>query len=275
MLALGVRLWNSTDTLKRYTLGMILNNKRLLTYLISCLGFFSVSFLQAQESITFYVVDYPPYILAEDEDKEVKGVDVDITRAAFASQNVPVQFKVLPWKRIVKSMELGLIAGTMSCSIRPEREDFMLFSDQISSVTRAVVSAQNLDTSEITDLPDLANFSVVTVEGWGMQKQLTKLNIDHQTAPDLASAIKAVRYRNVDLLYMAEYPALYYIKQLGVEQDLKVAPIPDEAELPLHVCISKHFPDANVILKTMNQGLLQIKESGLYDQIRTQYLQSN
>ena len=249
--------------------------KRLFTLFISYLGLYSAGLLYAEEDLTFYVVDYPPYLMAENEASEVTGVDIDVTRAAFASQNVSVNFKLMPWKRIVKSMEQGLIAGTISCSNRPDREGFMLFSDSISAVRRVVVSARELNTSNIHTLQDLSNFSVVSVEGWGMQKQLETLKIEHQTAPDLASAIKAVRYRNVDLLYMAEYPALFYIKQLGIEQDLKVTPVTNEAVLPLHVCISKYYPNADTILTTVNEGLLHIKESGQYEQIRSNYLQSN
>lgn len=254
---------------------MTLINKPLFTLLISCLGACFTGSAYAEEDLTFYVVNYPPYILAEDEMSEVKGVDIDVTRAAFVSQGVQVQFQVMPWSRVIKSMKQGLIAGTVSCSQRPGREDYMLFSDSLSSVTRSLVSKKSLDTSHIHSLADTANFSIVSVEGWGMQKQLVSLNLDHQTAPDIASAIKAVRYRNVDLLYMAEYPALYYIKQLGVGLDLKATPIPNEEPLPLHLCISQHYPNAEAILKTMNDGLLHIKESGEYDQIRSYYLQTN
>lgn len=254
---------------------MSLINKPLLILLLSCFGCTTSGVLRAAEDLTFYVVDYPPYILVDGGSHEVKGIDVDTTRAAFASQGVTVQFQVMPWLRIVKSMEQGLIAGTVSCSQRPGREDYMLFSDSISSVTRSLVSKKSLDVSQIYSLVDTANFSMVGVEGWGMQQQLASLNLAHQTAPDIASAIKTVRFRNVDLLYMAEYPALYYIHQLQVAQDLKVTPIPNEEALPLYLCISKHYPNAEAILKTMNDGLQHIKESGQYDQIRSHYLQTN
>lgn len=252
-----------------------MTTKRFFTLFISLIGLCSADSLYAEDDLTFYVVDYPPYLMAENETSEVTGVDIDVTRAAFATQGISVQFKLMPWKRILKSMEQGLIAGTISCSIRPDREGFMLFSDSISAVRRVVVSASELNANNIHTLQDLSNYSVVSVEGWGMQKQLDRLKIEHQTAPDLASAIKAVRYRDIELLYVAEYPALFYIKQLGIEQDLKVTPITNEAVLPLHVCISKYYPNADNILATMNEGLLRIKESGQYEQIRSNYLQLN
>lgn len=247
----------------------------LFSLVIACFGFLASFSVQAKEDLIIYVVDYPPYILVNDETNEVTGVDVDVTRAALASQGIDVEFQVMPWPRIIKSMEQGIILGTLSCSKRPGRDSFMLFSDTLSNVTRSLVSKNSFDSSSIFSLSDASKHSIVTVEGWGMQKQLVSLNIAHQAAPDIASAIKAVRYRNVDLLYMAEYPARYYIKLLGEDLDLKVMPIRDEEPLSLYVCLSRGYPEAEVVLNSFNSGLRHIKENGLYDQIRSQYLQAN
>ncbi|WP_067211799.1 substrate-binding periplasmic protein [Marinomonas aquimarina] len=249
--------------------------KALFPLVTSCLCLFSSATLRAQEALTFYVVSYPPYIIVSEDTQQISGIDVDVTRAAFASQGVSVEFKTMPWNRVVKSIEQGRILGTLSCSQRPGREEYMYFSDELSAVSRAVVSRKELVTDDITQLLDLSDYSVVTVDGWGMQKQLQSLNIAHQTSPDLSGAIKAVRYRNIDLLYMASYPAQYYVKQLGVEKDLKVTPLHDELSLSLYVCISSDYPNSDHVLTTVNNGLQQIKENGLYDQIRSRYLQTN
>ena len=226
-------------------------------------------------TMTFSVVDYPPYILVDEKNNRISGMDVDIVKAAFASQGQEVSFNVLPWKRIIKSMELGLILGTVSCSKRASRDAFMLFSEPLSNVSRSVVSRTSLDTSQVQELSDLSKFSIVTVDGWGMQKKLIENELEHQSAPDLDSAIKAVMYRDVDLLYMAEYPARYSIKKLDIEEDLKVTSLINEPSLPLHLCISRGFPNATDILRTANKGLYTIKENGLLDEIRAKYLSHN
>ena len=224
------------------------------------------------QAIEFYVVDYPPHILVNENDQTVSGMDVDIVTSAFAAQGEQVIFKVMPWKRILKSMELGLIPGTVSCTARPGRSNYIYFSDPLSYVIRAVVSLSNLRTVDIKSVPDLKHFSVATVDGWGMQKKLKEFDISHQTAPDLDSAIKAVRYRNVDLLYMAEYPARYVVNEMGMSNELKVTPLIREPRLPLHLCVSKGFPGAQKILATANAGLEKIKANGVLEAIRASYL---
>ena len=248
--------------------------KRTLTWFpLLCLGLYSM-FSQA-ESIEFSVVDYPPYILVDDTTNSISGLDVEIVQAAFADQGVDVSFKTVPWKRIIKSMELGLIPGTVSCTKRPNRTDYMLFSEPLSIESRAVVSKTTLDTTSIYEFDDLAAYSLVAIDGWGMQKRLVQQRIPHQASPDLESALNAVRYRNVDLLYMAEYPARYAIKNLGAEQQLKVTLMAGEETLPLHLCVSREYPNAEHIIQTVNAGLEKISANGTLDEIRRKYLTDN
>lgn len=227
---------------------------------------------KAQEALTFYVVDYPPYLIAPDKDTSVSGVDVELVRAALQQENIAVDFKWLPWKRIVKSMKEGRIAGTVSCSKREARLKFMYFSTPISYVARAIITKQDLDISNVRVISDLHNYKVVTVDSWGMQKELDQQSVENQSAPDLESALKAVRYRSMDMLYMAEYPALFYVKELGLEDSLKVTVLEGEEKLPLHLCISQKYPNAKKIQEAMNKGFNKLKANGLYDKIRAKYL---
>ena len=52
----------------------------------------------------------PPFILPESE----SGLQVDIIRAAFASQSVPVEFKFLPPLRVALAFKTGFIAPSQS-----------------------------------------------------------------------------------------------------------------------------------------------------------------
>lgn len=247
--------------------------QRVLSYLLwlCCLAF-SISTHAEDAKLTFPVVNYPPYIIISDDGESISGIDIEITKKAFAMVGIDVDFSYLPWKRIVKSMQLGLIPGTVSCSRRPSRIPYMLFSDELTSTSRIVLSRKELDTSSIHSIRDLANFSVVSVDGWGMEQQLIALGIPHTTAPDIEGGLKAVRYRNIDLLYMAEYPALYQAKKLGIRKDVKVTPIVTEPVLPLYLCLSKQYPESQELLLKFNQGLQQIKANGTYQAIRAKYL---
>lgn len=248
---------------------------KFLTSLMIFLILLFSGVVRANDVYTFYVVDYPPYIMASNDDLTIHGIDVEVVKAAFNSQEVKVIFERLPWKRIIRSMQEGRIAGTVSCSKRELRGSFMYFSDPISHVRRAILSKNNLDTGNIRTLSDLNRYSVVTVSSWGMQKELVNSDIKHRSSPDLVSALKAVLYRNMDILYMAEYPALYYLKKLGMQTELKVSELQGEKPLPLHLCISQKFPNSERLKVAMNKGLRAIKANGLYDSIVSKYLQAS
>ncbi|WP_425642850.1 substrate-binding periplasmic protein [Marinomonas gallaica] len=231
--------------------------------------------VKANDVYTFYIVDYPPYIMAPNNDSTIHGIDIEVVKAAFDSQGVDVTFERLPWKRIIKSMQEGRIAGTVSCSKEKARDDYMLFSAPISYASRVVVSKKSLDTGTIRKITDLSRYSVVAVKGWGMQKELINGGVEHQVAPDLDSALKAVRYRNVDVLYMAEYPALYNVKKLKMQSEIKISPLLDEKSLPLYLCISQQYPNSERLKFEMDNGLRTIKANGLYDSIVSEYLQAS
>ncbi|MCO4785950.1 MAG: transporter substrate-binding domain-containing protein [Marinomonas atlantica] len=248
---------------------------KFLTSLMIFLMLLFSGLVKANDVYTFYVVDYPPYIVVPNDDSTIHGIDVEVVKAAFDSQQIEVKFERLPWKRIIKSMQEGRIAGTVSCSKRELRSNFMYFSNPISHVSRAILSKKNLDTGSIHTLSDLNRYSVVTVNGWGMQKELINSDIKHRSSPDLASALKAVRYREVDVLYMAQYPAIYYLKKLGMQAELKVSKLQGEEPLPLHLCISQKFPNSAHLKHAMDIGLRTIKANGLYDDIVTKYLRAS
>lgn len=227
---------------------------------------------EVQAPLTFFAVDYPPYIMATEV--PVYGMDVDVVKAAFAASGVPVEINMMPWNRIVKSIKLGTIPGTISCSKRPYRLEYMLFSDPTSEIKRIAMSKRSLNTDQINVLQDLNKVSVTTVEGWGMQNQLVRLKIPHSTAPTIESALQAVIHRNIDVLYMAELPALYYAEKLDHLDAMKVTAFHDQTALPLHLCVSKAYPNAQQIVDSFNQGLERIKSTGQYESIRQHYLNS-
>lgn len=245
---------------------------KFLMTLITPLALLCSGVVKANDALTFYVVDYPPYIIAPNDESSIHGVDVEIVKAAFESQGIEVTFERLPWKRIIKSMQEGRIAGTVSCSKSESREDYMLYSAPISLVGRAMVSKNSLNTDSIRSIADLSNYSVVTVKGWGIQQELVDKDIEHRSSPDLASALKAVRFRKIDVLYMDEYPALYNVKKLGMQTELKVSRLQSKESVSLHLCVSQKFPDSERLKRVMDIGLRTIKANGSYDNIVSRYL---
>ena len=221
--------------------------------------FFSHSALAVSE-VTFYVVDFRPHIVVEGS-QVTGGADVALVERAFAEVGIRTHFEVLPWTRILKLMKRGSIAGTLSCAKRDYRKNYVLFSDPIAYMHPVLISKKSLDTSQIKYLDQLKQYSITTVKDWALQTQLMRLGIAHRTAPTIESALRSVYYRDVDLMYMTESTSRYFMSKLGLDGDMKVTPLRGEdLTLELHLCLSKTYPDADILLEKFNIGLRAIQD---------------
>lgn len=198
-------------------------------------------------------------------------MDIDVVSAAFEEVGQPVEFGVLPWKRIMKLMQISEIAGGMSCSWRENRQSYMLFSDHISVIRQAAISKNTLDTSKIKTLSDLKNYSVTTISGWGIADQLTNHQVEYIASKDIRSALVNVLHRGTDALYASEIPTRYSAKKMGEQDNIKATYLDDVPPTNLHLCVSKGYPNSENIVTEFNRGLKIIKENGKYQKIQAEY----
>lgn len=242
--------------------------QRFFIVILSLLPF---SALAEQTPIELFAIDYPPYTIVN-EQSQVSGIDVDVVTAAFSSVGVSIVFKTAPWKRIIKNLEHGYIAGYTSCARRPEREPYILFSDKVSEANQVAVMATKTDVRKLTNLMDLQHYKVTAIDGWAIQKELTKKGIKHIKAPDMDSAIRSVVFRDIDALYIGELTALYRAQQLGLKDKIKTKRFADKQSATFYLCLSKLYPGNPELLQQFNTGLKRIKKSGEFDAIYNKYL---
>ncbi|UGA57687.1 substrate-binding periplasmic protein [Vibrio sp. VB16] len=242
-----------------------------MIYRLAFLSFYLLSMsVSAKDALVFYVVNYPPYMIINDKN-EISGMDVDVVSAAFKESGQLVDFETLPWKRIMKSMQAGEIAGGLSCSKRKGRESYMLFSEYISETRQAAITLKSMDTSQIKHLDNFKNYSVTTVSSWGTANQLRMNKIDYVNSNDIRSGLVNVLHRGVDILYGPEIPAMHDAKNMGEVDNIKATYLEDVTSNKLHLCISKGYPHSDDILDEFNRGLKIIKQNGTYKDIQAKY----
>lgn len=223
------------------------------------------------KSIELYVVDYPPYSIVP-ANGPISGIDVDVARAAFAEVGINADIQTAPWKRILKNITHGRIAGTITCSKRPGRETLIEYSDKLSEVTQVAIAKQSTKLEGLSYIQDLRNFSVTAVDGWGIQKELVRENIPHRIAPDAPGALNSVIFRDIDIFYNGELPTLFLARKMGLQGKIKTKKMEDKPSTPFFLCLSKKYPGSKDLINLFNQGLKQIKRNGIYDQIYSRYL---
>ena len=97
---------------------------------------------QQQEAVELYAVHYPPYMIV-DPNGMISGIDVEVTKASFAAVNEPVRIVSAPWKRILKSLKFGYIAGSLTCSIREDRLSYLNYSENFLRMRCRFATANN------------------------------------------------------------------------------------------------------------------------------------
>ncbi len=100
-----------------------------------CSGFLSI-FLAVTSHVTAFAdtlsvvtLHYPPY--AYDENGEVKGFSVDLLKEVFHRMDIPMQIKVLPWKRALKMVKNGRADAVLLAFKTEEREKYADYPDEI------------------------------------------------------------------------------------------------------------------------------------------------
>jgi len=230
-----------------------------------------LSFAQSVKTIELYAVNYPPYMII-DQQGVISGIDVEVTKSAFAAAGVPVKMATAPWKRILKSLEFGYIAGALTCSFREERERFVWYSDKLSEANQVAVFKKGADDSGLINFDDLRHYKVMAVEGWGIQKELEQNSIAHETTLEMDNGIKSVAFRDVDVFYNGELATLFRAQQLDLQGQIKIKRFADKESSTFHLCLSKGYTDSKSLVSKFNEGLKLIKASGEYDSIYSKYI---
>lgn len=126
-------------------------------------------------SLRVGIVLSPPWAMRED--RELSGFEVEVAQKLAADMGIDVDFRVLPWERLIPALEFGeidLIAAGLT--VTPERALHVNFSDPYAS--GGVSLATNLrKTEQVETFADLnaADYRIGAVAGsvaWALAERL-------------------------------------------------------------------------------------------------------
>jgi polar amino acid transport system substrate-binding protein len=256
---------------------MIKTRRFLLSFV---LGMLCVSKALYAEEIVLHTIHFPPHVI--DANKlppspnfgvvdTVYGFDVDVLRAAYATQGVTVRIELMPWKRSMRDVEAGLILGAVSCRPIPAREKFALFSDPLSDSANAFVTRRSFLDDEVPTLDILKKYNVAAVNGWSQTNILDSADIPYSSVSGLEQGINVLLRRNQDVFMTERDSAIFAAKRMQVMDSLSFY---DVSELGLDhysVCFSKLHSEAEKWRNVLNKGLDALSKSGKRDEILKKY----
>lgn len=242
---------------------------RSLMLLVSLL--FSPVSLAQPPAMTIAYAEYKPYSFTDNG--QVRGIEVDVlTEALSTRMQIPLQHRVLPWKRVQTYVRTGEIDAYVAVAT-PERLSYASASQE--AVTFGSVSVfmntadTRLETAETLTLEELKPYRIGITAGSGWAKRnLNKHFI--QPAYSTSSLADMLKMNRIDMIVENPYIFSYHLKQFA-DDDFTFREIPVAGQqLSLLLLISKTSAFAD-ILPAFNATLRAMKADGTLDSIHARY----
>lgn len=230
--------------------------------LIAALG---VSHVQAEAIQIGAEDDWYPYTALRDG--QIRGMSVDIVKAAFAATGTEVELESFPYSRCMQLALRGQIAACFNTSPNPKiAEDYRLPKHPLFSES-ILLWARNDNAKPLNSLDQLVGKTVAVTNGYEygadfdndtrLNRILVRKDLNGFLMLQRSRVDYMVAFRGTALQLFEEHPELrgQFIPVMTVHR-------PD-----LYLSFSRQHPKAEALLERFDQGMRLIESDGRYQQI--------
>ncbi len=213
--------------------------------------------------------NFPPFE-SVDSDGKIHGFDVDLMDAMAKADNFKVRYKNQPWDGIFATLKGGendiLISGI---TITDERKQTMAFSDPYFEVKQVILVPKGQNITSVNDLNNLEKVGVTT----GTTGDLAAQKILGVTSPKIARfeslplVIKEIENGGVQAMVSDSAVVGHYIKN-NSDRGFTMVEVPDFEVEQYGIAVRQEDTE---LLKTLNDALKKVRDSGEYDAIYSKY----
>ena len=221
----------------------------------------------AEDPLFIVNEDYPPYEMAEPVNG-LRGFDYDLVQEIFTRMGYETDIQFLPWKRALLYARISKSVGILTCAHHPDREEFLLFSNPISSFTSGFYIRNAFPGPVPRVLSDLQGQRVASVTGYESMAALEEAGLRPRGASDTAGAVRMLNAGRFDYLYLARQSTDFVIKQMGWAARFDFHPI---STRDFHFCFSRKFPHVDEIAEAFNIMLAQMRRDRRIEAIQSRY----
>ncbi len=229
---------------------------------------------QAGNKVRLALMEYPPLIGVK---LEGSGIEPIIVTAAFKKVNVDVEYVFFPPARTYQAAEKGVYDGTLGWVWSEEREKSFNYSDPVFQAPLLLFHLKefSFDWETIDDLRGIP-IGITAKNYYGPefhQAMDAGILTTDEASKDVIQFDKLLRHR-IKLYPMNYYTGYYLIREKFIREQ---AALFTHHSRPLktsvyHVLFSKAVEENEAMVEQFNQGLRQLKESGEYDRIISDYV---
>ncbi|WP_234996088.1 substrate-binding periplasmic protein [Pseudobacteriovorax antillogorgiicola] len=196
---------------------------------------------------------WPPFSYSSSS--KLKGVSVDIIRAAFSKVGIKTDFHLLPWKRIVRNIQLGELDVLANLYYVEDIAKWVKYSLPYLKSDVKLASLKNFK-RRIRSISSIQGESVAYGQGYSFGK-----SFDHAShfkkveVPVTENGLKMMILGRVDLVIDSE-EVLSFLIDHNTEYSSKIKILSDSLLVnEMSIGVSKKHRDRERIITCFNQGL--------------------
>ncbi|MGE0087235.1 MAG: substrate-binding periplasmic protein [Desulfococcaceae bacterium] len=223
------------------------------------------------EVITFH---YPPVMGESSLSKE--GILVELVRAAFASQKVPITVTYLPVKRAIsqitsnKSLAYIGVKNTFDAKVQPHIQEYPFFVSRFLLFYRKDRFPKGFSYQKLSDLK---NYRIGVLAGGTTDVVGRANNLDIDPAYDLDLVFKKLDAKRDDLGVASEFSIELMLHDLFKD---RAAEYGINKEVPFHsinsvLLLNDRHPDFAYFEQKLKAGMKEISKNGQWQQILEQF----
>lgn len=230
----------------------------------------------AQKSSNKIVVatsPYPPFIIYNEEDKSLSGVDIEIIKEIYKRINIEVEFKITTWDTSLKMVKEGLSDILPTISYNRERESFLDFTKAYRDSTKYIFLSRKDSNVKINNFDDLYKYKIGVIKGYLYSEKFNndKKIIKIENANEDTMFDKLIKGQ-VDSILIDDFSGKYFNKtnnlgNLLMEQKTCF----EEKDSDTRLGFSKKN-NLSVNLQQFEDGYKQLQEDGTIDKILKKYI---
>lgn len=229
-------------------------------------------FCAKPQTLHLGVVEMPPYTSAQY--LQDYGIFTEIVNAAGEEAGFVLMYDLIPAKRAEMTVAAGRLFGAFPFVKPTEEQDDFLFSQPVVSLKGALFYHKRYfggdrNAKSLKAVQDLRMGGMLGGFYHDVMKQneITPHNVSSEKL-----LLAMLEKQRIDLAPMDRTSGWNFIREYYPDKVAEYDTLPFEfATKPLHILVSKKYPDSVQLLNRIEQGLSAIKRSGKLDRILAKY----
>lgn len=218
---------------------------------------------QTPTRLVLLTTEYAPYMSGNSADG---GVALALGRAALERAGIAAEILFRPWARVLAEAERGGADGVLGIWHEASRERYLAYSQGLGISNRIGFIARVGSMIAVDDLPRLRQvpgLRIGTVRGYANPPRFEEMGFQTDLAVDDASNLRKLLAGRIDLVLIDKGVAFHLLQtQLqNVAAQFQWLE-PAVADMPLHMALTRRRANHPAMLRDINRGLAELRESG-------------